>query len=87
MFNLSIRNRLFLYLSILCALIFIIGVYSLSEIRHLHNSINDLANKSIPVMDYASDINRSAASSRRYILAVFGRRDDSARIEEYKKVR
>ncbi|KAB7681614.1 methyl-accepting chemotaxis protein [Plesiomonas shigelloides] len=85
MFNLSIRNRLFLSFSVLCVLIFIVGVYSLLKIRHLNKSIDELANISIPVMDYASDINKSAASSRRYILALFGRRDDFIRVEEYKK--
>lgn len=62
------------------------GLYSLSKIKQLHGNIDLLSNTSIPVIIHANDINKQATDSRRYILALFAKRDSNEQLDKYARM-
>ncbi|KAB7695060.1 methyl-accepting chemotaxis protein [Plesiomonas shigelloides] len=83
MIDLSIKKKLLLSFSVLCLLMSLTGLYSLSKIKQLHGNIDLLSNTSIPVIIHANDINKQATDSRRYILALFAKRDSVDQLDKY----
>ncbi|MGL4270644.1 MAG: MCP four helix bundle domain-containing protein, partial [Plesiomonas sp.] len=83
MIDLSIKKKLLLSFSVLCLLMSLTGLYSLSKIKQLHGNIDLLSNTAIPVIVHANEINKQATDNRRYILALFAKRDSVDQREKY----